>query len=65
MVRLRLVAEALRPLPDDRTELGQRQDVDRDQLAIELEGLGQRFLELALDRGRLRSELRITLPLAM
>src|SRR3954447_2619159 len=44
-----MVAEALRPLLDDGAELRVRQDEDRDQLTVELEGLGQRFLELSLD----------------
>jgi hypothetical protein len=52
VVHVRLVAEALRPMPDDRSELRSRQDEDRDQLAVELERLGQRFLKLALDLGR-------------
>ena len=52
VVRVRLVAEALRPIPDDGPELRSRQDQDRDQLAVELEGLGERVLELSLDRGR-------------
>ena len=52
VVRLRMVAEALRTLPDDGAKLGQRQDQHRDQLAVELEGLRERFLELPLDRGR-------------
>src|SRR6185369_4341299 len=51
VVPIRLVAEALRSIPHHGSELRPSQDEDRDQLTVELEGLREGFLQLALDRG--------------